>query len=66
MPNKIKRMTMKIDTLPKSGRALSSVFTSYLSLSIVVMFLNGYNTLKTLSDLRVVIFVIISTRLEII
>ena len=53
-----------METFPKSGRALSKVFTNYLSLSTVVMFLNGCNTFKTLNDLRVVIFVIISTNLK--
>jgi hypothetical protein len=57
---------MKIETFPKSGKALSKVFTSYLSLSTVVIFLNGCRTLRILNDFNVreVIFVIISMRLK--
>jgi hypothetical protein len=63
MPNRIKRMTMKIETFPKSGSALSSVFTSCLNLSIFVTVLSGYRILRTLKDLSVVTFEMMSPNL---
>ncbi len=56
-------MTMKIETFPKSGSARSSVFTSCLNLSNLVMFLSGYRILRTLKDLSVVTFEIMSPNL---
>ena len=56
-------MTMKIETLPKSGSALRSVFTSCLNLSILVTVLSGYRILKTLKDLRVVTLEMMSPNL---
>lgn len=64
MPKRIKRMTMKIETFPKSGSALNSVFTSYLSLSIFVTVLSGYRILRTLKDLSVATFEIMSPKLN--
>jgi hypothetical protein len=63
MPKRIKRMTMKIETFPKSGSALRSVFTSCLSLSHLVIVLNGCRILRTLNDLRVVTFEMMSPNL---
>jgi hypothetical protein len=63
IPKRIKRMTMKIETFPKSGSALRSVFTSCLNLSHLVIVLSGYRILRTLNDLRVVTFDMMSPNL---
>ena len=54
---------MNMETFPKLGKALKSVFTNYFSLSRVVIFLNGCKIRKTLSDLKVVKIVIMSIKL---
>lgn len=66
MPKIIKMIIRNIDTFPKLGRLLIKVFTRFLSVSILVIFLSGCKTLKTLSDFRFVTLVRISIILKII
>jgi hypothetical protein len=52
-----------METFPKLGKLLSNVFTRFLNVSILDIFLNGYKTLST-KDFKSVTFVMISTILN--
>jgi hypothetical protein len=53
-----------MDTFPKLGKLLNNVFTRFLNVCILDIFLNGYKTLSTRKDFKFVTFVMILTILK--